>query len=119
MGEVIFFLVALELISFGLRPFIVKNSGKIMTTFAGYEFTVEKTFYTVDKSIALQLWCEDGPLGTATVNLAEQGLVPDINCCFIKDCYENTGILDALVAAQIVEPIEVIGEGIILAKVLI
>ncbi len=90
-----------------------------MTTFAGYEFTVEKSFYTVDESIALQLWCEDGPLATATVNLAEQGLVPDIDCCFIKDCYLHQGILDALVAARVVEAIEVIGEGIILAKVLI
>ncbi|MDJ0718748.1 MAG: hypothetical protein QNJ54_31735 [Prochloraceae cyanobacterium] len=62
-----------------------------MAQFLGYEFTVQKSFYPVDESIALQLWCEDGPLGRATINQTNFGLVPPIDCCGFKNCQENYG----------------------------
>ena len=50
---------------------------------------------------AIQLWCEEGPMGTATVNIPEYP-VPE-NHVLIKDWSENRGMLQALIDAGVVK----------------
>ena len=50
-----------------------------------YEVTVEKTKYGNNGNLAIQLWCDDGPFATLTVNLnkklKEGYAYVDINNC--------------------------------------
>ncbi len=90
-----------------------------MVNFLGYDAQVRKQQYPADGSIALQLWCQNGPLAKATVNLSHFGLTPPEGCAYIKNYAENEGILQSLVKGKVVEPIEEIQPGIYLVKVLI
>jgi len=51
--------------------------------------------------VAIQLWCEDGPMGKATVCMPEYPLGE--NQVIIKDYAENAGMLKALVDAGVVK----------------
>jgi hypothetical protein len=48
---------------------------------------------------------DGSPVATATVNLIDYGLLPPQNACFVKDYAENQGILEALIAAEVVKPL--------------
>lgn len=74
-------------------------------SFQGQRCTVQVQCYHNPDNIALQLWCSDGPMATATVNTPLK-LNEGIVC--IKDWSENEGILEALIEAGIVsEPLGV------------
>ena len=67
--------------------------------FMGEECTIEFQKYA-EGGIAMQLWCEDGPMGKATVCVP--GFPLESNQVLIKDWSENEGMLKALVDAGIV-----------------
>jgi hypothetical protein len=93
------------------------NTTKIPQVFFGGCFcTLEYSRYANGRT-AIRLWCDDGPMATATVN------VPDYNGLredevIIKDYSENEGILDALVSVGIVEDTgRVVDMGYVLGRV--
>ena len=57
----------------------------VKTFFGQDEVNIEITSYANNKSLAIQLWCEDGPFATLTVNLdgeREEGCqYVDVNNC--------------------------------------
>jgi len=67
--------------------------------FMGEVCTVEVKEYAAG-GVCLQLWCEDGPMATATVRVPDYPLDPKY--ILIKDWAENKGVLKALVDAGIV-----------------
>ena len=69
--------------------------------FYGEECTVQRGGYG-NGNTALQLWTDEGPMATATVNLED--VLPK-DKAYIKDYGENTGMLDALMEAGIVEAV--------------
>ena len=72
-------------------------------TFRGVVCTVQPDRYADGGRIALRLLCPDGDLmAVATVNLPEAPL--PAGHVFIKNWSENAGILEALIAAQILDP---------------
>lgn len=97
--------------------------------FMRWECDVQKSHYSVDDSIALELTHpEDGPIATASVYLEDYAIVDPYkkDHCWIKTWSENEGILEALIEAGVVEKaqcasIDVNGWGslAVLVKVLI
>ena len=69
--------------------------------FAGEECTIKWYRYTHGGSIAMQLWCSEGPMCRATVNIPNLRLAPDE--VVIKDYSENHGVQEALIKAGIIE----------------
>lgn len=64
---------------------------------------VEVVFSTYQRGgVAIQLYDEDGPLGTASVYM--DGNEPSPGCVWIKDWSENEGILESLTKAKVIEP---------------
>lgn len=64
-----------------------------------YEVTTEVTTYLKPKRVALQLWCDDGPFATVSVNLPNEKLtnercffVDTNNCPWAKDFLEKNEI---------------------------
>lgn len=83
--------------------------------FMGYQATVQLGRYAKPANPRLQLWCADGPLCTASVNIdasLPEGMIA------IKDYAENSGVLDALIDAGIVsEPLMAWGLGYVEAHI--
>ena len=67
--------------------------------FLGEECTIEWQQYA-EGGVAMQLWCEEGPMGKATVCMPGYKLKD--NEVIIKDYAENSGMLKALVEAGVV-----------------
>jgi hypothetical protein len=67
--------------------------------FMGEECTIEWQEYA-EGGVAMQLWCEEGPMGKATVCVPGSGIAVDE--VIIKDYAENQGMLKALVDAGVV-----------------
>lgn len=65
----------------------------------GYELSLGLSRYQVDGSIAIQLFCKEGPYATASVWIP--GLAEDEVA--IKDHSENEGIYDALYEGGVIE----------------
>lgn len=63
------------------------------------ELEAEILKYAQPSNNAIQLWCDDEPFVTASVNVSEQ-LAP--NEVAVKDYSENTGVLSALVGSGLV-----------------
>lgn len=71
--------------------------------FKQWDCLVRKRQYDNGRSALQLIDAEDGsPIATATVNLPDEPLGQ--NLVFIKDYSENEGMLDALVAAGVVQP---------------
>lgn len=71
--------------------------------FIGYECQVKVSRYAHGLTPCLSLIDSEGmPVATATVNVSNLQLPPD--CVVIKNYSENEGILEALIAAEIVKP---------------
>lgn len=68
--------------------------------FMGEECSIKYERYAENqgKNTHMALWCEEGPMATCTVYLP--GLAPEEVA--IKDYSENRGMLDALLAANII-----------------
>lgn len=69
----------------------------------GYNCEVFLTTYSDNNRLAIRLVdADDGcPMCTASVNMPDSS-VSNVGCTYIKDYSENTGILEALIAAGIV-----------------
>lgn len=82
---------------------VVPGTTPITVTLMGVTYddvTIERAAYG-DGSPALRLWCEDGPLATATVFLSHA--TPAEGCVWIKDYSENEGMLASLIEAGVIE----------------
>lgn len=60
---------------------------------------VEVLKYANPMNNAIQLWCDEGPFLTASVNVTDELAVDEVA---IKTYSENVGVLDALVASGII-----------------
>jgi hypothetical protein len=73
-------------------------SAKLPTvTFLNEPCTMELNLYRDNNAVAVQLYCEEGPMGTSTVNIPEIRLKE--NEILIKDYSENEGMSQAFVEA--------------------
>ncbi|MFB2836595.1 hypothetical protein [Floridanema evergladense] len=71
--------------------------------FIDYECQVKVSRYADGLTPCLRLVDSEGiPVATATVNVSNLQLAPD--CVVIKNYSENEGILEALIAAEILHP---------------
>ena len=67
----------------------------VKTFFGQEEVNIEVTTYANNKTLAIQLWCEDGPFATLTVNLpdsqhnAECQYVDTNNCPWAEQFIEE------------------------------
>jgi hypothetical protein len=68
--------------------------------FAGEHCTIEWAKYDNGR-VAIQLWCSEGPMARATVNVPEYE--PDFDEVLVKDYSENEGMLKALIDSGIVK----------------
>jgi hypothetical protein len=68
--------------------------------------TVSRYYYGNTPCIHLISTIDGSPVATATVNLIDYGLLPPKNCCHIKNYSENQGILEALIEAEIIKPLD-------------
>lgn len=72
-------------------------------TFGGYEcwITTKEVIQHPGVVAKLQLWCDAGPMATATYSHSS---IPQPQEVLIKSVRENAGLLEALMEAEIVAP---------------
>jgi hypothetical protein len=72
--------------------------------FCDTECSVETSAYKYrNGSTHLQLWCDEGPVATASV--ASPDYIPEPGNVLIKNYAENEGVYEALYEAKVVGPI--------------
>lgn len=78
---------------------MAQNKYEIKVWGEEYKVSLEIGSYAKPKRIALQLWCDDGPFATVSVNLPDQELanekcffVDTNNCPWAEDFLEKNGI---------------------------
>lgn len=77
----------------------MKDTGKIVTI-NGEGLKLFRSTYNNNGRVALELYDDEGPYATASVNVDDD--IPEDHIA-IKNYSENEGVLDALVAAGVVE----------------
>ncbi|MGG6267198.1 hypothetical protein ACQ4M3_37260 [Leptolyngbya sp. AN03gr2] len=81
------------------------NDRKLPLTvhFGGYDCWIIATEVVQHPGVVskLQLWCDEGPMATATYG---HPVMPQPQEVLIKSMRENTGLLEALIEANIVAP---------------
>lgn len=69
--------------------------------FLGEDCTLDVLSYANNRVPAIRLFCEEGPMATATVNLPDSK--PEHGYLYIKDCGGNEGMADAFTNAGLAE----------------
>ena len=70
----------------------------VKTFYGSTDVTIETANYANNGNLAIQLWCEDGPFATLTVNLDKKckpncAFVDTNNCPWAEDFLQENGIV--------------------------